>query len=54
MSAVTIKNAKIFLQLKSKSRSLAKINERRLQPLLVYGHGSLAKLSFAKIEAWLK
>ena len=28
-------NAKIFSQLMSKSRSLAKISERRLQPLLV-------------------
>ena len=35
VSAVTINNAKIFLQLMSKSRSLAKISERKLQPLLV-------------------
>ena len=35
MSAVTIDNAKIFLQLMSKSISLAKISERRLQLLLV-------------------
>ena len=28
-------NAKIFSQLMSKSRSLAKISDRRLQPLLV-------------------
>ena len=35
MSAVAVDNAKIFLQLMSKNRSLAKINERRLQPLLV-------------------
>ena len=32
MSAVTTGNAKIFSQLTSKSRSLAKISERRLQP----------------------
>ena len=32
---VTTDNTKIFSQLMSKSRSLAKINERRLQPLLV-------------------
>ena len=36
MSAVTMDNAKIFLQRKSKSRSLAKISERRLQPLVVW------------------
>ena len=37
VSAVTIDNAKIISQLglMSKSRSLAKISERRLQPLLV-------------------
>ena len=35
MGAVTMDNAKIFSQLMSKSRSLAKISERRLQPLLV-------------------
>ena len=35
MSAVTIDNAKIFSQLMSKSRSLAKISERRLQSLVV-------------------
>ena len=35
VSAVTTDNAKIFLQLMSKSRSLAKISERRLQSLLV-------------------
>ena len=35
MSAVTIDNAKIFSQLMSKSRSLAKISDRRLQSLLV-------------------
>ena len=37
VSAVTIEDAKIFSQLTgmSKSRSLAKINERRLQSLLV-------------------
>ena len=35
VSAVTMENAKVFLQLMSKSRSLAKICERRLQPLLV-------------------
>ena len=34
MSAVTIDNAKIFSQLMSKSRRLAKISERRLQSLL--------------------
>ena len=33
--AVTMDNAKMFSQLMSKSRSLAKINEKRLQPLLV-------------------
>ena len=33
--AVTIVNAKIFSQLTFKSRSLAKISEKRLQPLLV-------------------
>ena len=33
--AVTMDNAKIFPQLMSKSRGLAKISERRLQPLLV-------------------
>ena len=32
VSAVTIHNAKIFLQRMSKSRSLAKISESRLQP----------------------
>ena len=37
VSAVTINNAKIFSQLMSKTRSLAKISERRLQPLLVWG-----------------
>ena len=35
VSAVIIDNAKIFSQLMSKSRSLAKISERRLQSLLV-------------------
>ena len=35
VSAVTIDNAKIFSQLMSKSRSLAKGDERRLQSLLV-------------------
>ena len=35
VSAITINNAKIFLQLMSKSRSLAKISKRRLQPLLL-------------------
>ena len=35
LSAVTIENAKIFSQLMSKNRSLAKISERRLQSLLV-------------------
>ena len=35
VSAVTIDNAKIFSQLMSKSRSLAKITERRLRSLLV-------------------
>ena len=36
VSAVsTMDNAKIFSQLISKSRSLAKISERKLQPLLV-------------------
>ena len=35
VSAVTIDNAKMFSQLMSKSRSLAKISERRLRPLLV-------------------
>ena len=35
VSAVTIDNAKIFSQLMSKIRSLAKICERRLQPILV-------------------
>ena len=35
MSAVTIDNAKVFSQLMSKSRSWAKISERRLQSLLV-------------------
>ena len=34
MSAITIENAKIVSQLMSKSRSLAKISERRLQSLL--------------------
>ena len=33
--AVTIDNAKAFLEFMSKSRSLAKISKRRLQPLLV-------------------
>ena len=32
VSAVTMDNAKIFLHFKSKSRTLAKISERRLQP----------------------
>ena len=36
VSAVTRDNAKIFSQLMSQSRSLAKICERRLQPLLVW------------------
>ena len=35
VSAVTTDNAKIISQFMSKSRSLAKISERRLQPLLV-------------------
>ena len=35
VSAVTTDNAKIFSLLISKIRSLAKISERRLQPLLV-------------------
>ena len=35
VSAITKNNAKIVLQFMSKSRSLAKISERRLQPLLV-------------------
>ena len=35
VSAVTMDNVKVFSQLVSKSRSLAKISERRLQPLLV-------------------
>ena len=35
VSAVTMDNAKTFLQLMSKSRSLAKIRERRLQPFVV-------------------
>ena len=35
VSAVTTDNAKVFSQLMSKSRSVAKISERRLQPLLV-------------------
>ena len=35
VSAVTINNAKRFWQLMSKSRSLAKISKRRLQPLFV-------------------
>ena len=35
VSAVAIDNAKIFSQLMSKGRSLAKISERRLQSLLV-------------------
>ena len=35
LRAVTIDDAKIFSQLMARSRSLAKINERRLQPLLV-------------------
>ena len=39
-SAVTMDNAKIFLQLMSKSRSLAKVRERRLQPV-VYAGGRL-------------
>ena len=33
--AVTIDNAKTFSEVMSKSRSLAKISERRLQPLSV-------------------
>ena len=33
VSAVTIDNAKIFSRLMSKSRSVGKISERRLQPL---------------------
>ena len=35
VSAVTMDDAKIFSLLVSKSRSLAKISERKLQPLLV-------------------
>ena len=34
VSAVTIDNAKIFSQFMSKRRSLGKISERRLKPLL--------------------
>ena len=36
VSAATTDNAKIFSQLMSKSTSLTKISERRLQPLLVW------------------
>ena len=35
VNAVTMDNAKIFSKLMFKSRSLAKISERKLQPLLV-------------------
>ena len=35
VSAVTMDNAKMFSQFMSKSGGVAKINERRLQPLLV-------------------
>ena len=35
VSAVTIDNAKIVSQLTSRSRSFAKVSERRMQPLLV-------------------
>ena len=35
VSAVTMDRAKMFSQFMSKSRSLAKISERRLQPLLI-------------------
>ena len=35
VSEVTVDNAKIFLQIMSKNRSLGKISERRLQSLLV-------------------
>ena len=35
VSAVFIDNAKLFSQLMSKSRNLAEISEKRLQPLLV-------------------
>ena len=38
MSAVTTDNSKVFSQLMSKSRNLAKISERRLQPLLVQAY----------------
>ena len=36
VSAVTMDNAKMFSQRMSKNRSLAKIRERRLQPLSVW------------------
>ena len=35
VSVVTMDNAKIFSQLMSKSRSLGKISDRRLQPLFI-------------------
>ena len=38
--AVTMDNAKIFSQLMSKSRSLAKVRERRLQPVAYAGGDS--------------
>ena len=40
VSAVTMNNAKIFSQLMSTSRSLAKVSERRLQPVAYAGGGS--------------
>ena len=40
VSAVTMDNAKIFSQLLSKSRSLAKEHERRLQPVAYAGGGA--------------
>ena len=40
VSAVTMDNAKIFSQLMSKSRSLDKVREKRLQPVAFAGGGS--------------
>ena len=41
MSAVTIDNAKILSQRMSKSRSLTKLSERRLQPVAYAGGASM-------------
>ena len=49
VSAVLIDNAKLFSQLMSKSRSLAEISERRLQPLLVNLRNYRPKVRFCPL-----